>query len=60
ELYPESSNVYNSLGEGLLADKQYDESLRSYRKSVKLDPSNAGGKKAIEQIERLLSQQNQR
>ena len=57
ELYPESSNVYDSLGEGLLADKQYQDALENYKRSVEMDPTNTLGAAAIKKIEAILEKQ---
>lgn len=51
EMYPKSSNTYDSLGEAYLKDGNKDLALANYRKSVELDPTNAGGIKAINEIE---------
>ncbi len=51
EMYPKSSNAYDSLGEAYRADGQKDLAIANYRKSVELDPTNAGGVKAINELE---------
>lgn len=51
-LYPESWNVYDSLGEALLKLGQKEEAIRMYRKSVELNPNNNGGKKVLERLGR--------
>ena len=51
EMFPESSNPYDSLGEAYLAAGNKDLALRNYRKSVELDPNNENGKAAIKRIE---------
>ncbi len=48
--YPESSNVYDSLGEAYLLNNQKELALFNYKKSVSLHPDN---KKAIEIIKEL-------
>ncbi len=45
--YPASSNVYDSLGEALLAAGDRAQSLANYEKSVALDPGNENGKRYI-------------
>ena len=50
-LYPESSNVYDSLGEAYLAAGDNENALINYRKSVELDPNNENGKKIVKQLE---------
>ncbi|WP_259014477.1 serine hydrolase [Emticicia fluvialis] len=51
-LYPESWNVYDSLGEALLKLGQKEEAIRMYRKSIELNPNNNGGKKVLERLGR--------
>ena len=40
EMYPQSSNAYDSLGEGYLVHGDKDLSIANYRKSLELDPKN--------------------
>ncbi len=49
-LYPDSGNVYDSLGEALAAAGERDAAIASYRRSLELDPGNAN---AVEQLRRL-------
>lgn len=51
EMFPESSNPYDSLGEAYLAGKQKELALVNYRKSVELNPESATGVLAIKEIE---------
>ena len=37
--YPESFNVYDSLGEAYLMDEQNDAALKNYKKSLALNPN---------------------
>lgn len=46
--YPNSFNVYDSLGEAHKVVGNKKEALRNYRLSVKLNPKNENGKKMIE------------
>jgi glyoxylase-like metal-dependent hydrolase (beta-lactamase superfamily II) len=48
ELYPESWNVFDSLGEALLKSGDADGAKRMYEKSVALNPENRNGKEALE------------
>ena len=43
ELYPTSGNVFDSLGEGLLALGDLEGALENYETSVRLDPGNDNG-----------------
>lgn len=51
EMFPDSFNPYDSLGEAYLADGNKELALKNYRKSVELNPNNEGGKAAIKRIE---------
>lgn len=50
QLYPESWNVYDSYGEALMKNGRNEEAIKMYQKSVELNPQNAYGKKALEQL----------
>ncbi|WP_289663377.1 serine hydrolase [Flavobacterium panacagri] len=50
ETFPKSGNVYDSLGEAYLADGDKKLAIANYTKSVELDPSNEGGKKALAEL----------
>ncbi len=50
-LYPDSWNVYDSLGEAVLAKGDKARALELYRKSLQLNPDNENGDKIIAQIE---------
>jgi predicted alpha/beta superfamily hydrolase len=50
EAYPESANVYDSMGELLLAKGDTAKALKSYERSVELDPNNENGKSVIKRI----------
>ncbi len=51
--YPESSNAYDSLGEGYLADGNEDLALLNYEKSVAMNPDNLNGMDQIRRIKGL-------
>ncbi len=50
--YPDSGNAYDSLGEAYAIDGNREAALKSYRKSVQLDPDNGAGKAAIKRLEK--------
>jgi tetratricopeptide (TPR) repeat protein len=50
ELYPQSSNVYDSLGEAYLASGDKERAAVNYKKSLELDPKNQN---AINVLKRL-------
>ncbi|MET7257083.1 serine hydrolase domain-containing protein [Dyadobacter fermentans] len=52
EMFPSSWNTYDSLGEALLTVGRTDEAAAMYRKSLKLNPNNESGIKALEAIEK--------
>jgi tetratricopeptide (TPR) repeat protein len=50
EDYPESSNVYDSLGEALLEAGRYRESAETYARSLELNPANTNAERMLERI----------
>lgn len=48
--YPDSWNVYDSLGEVYLAAGNKEKAIENYKKSVELNPENKNGKKILEEI----------
>jgi len=50
ELYPESWNVYDSLGEALYASGENDEAITMYEKSLELNPESPSGHQMLERI----------
>ena len=50
ELFPASWNVWDSLGEGLLASGDVAGARTAYEKSVELNPENRNGKEALVRI----------
>jgi tetratricopeptide (TPR) repeat protein len=54
EAYPESFNVYDSYGEALMADRQYELAIWNYTRSVELNPGNDNGREKLAQLHRLL------
>jgi len=50
EAYPESFNVYDSLGEGLLAAGNNKEALKNYQRSLELNPQNTNAAEVIKTI----------
>lgn len=49
-LYPESSNVYDSVGEAYMKNGDKDKAIENYEKSLKLDPKNTN---AVEMLKML-------
>ena len=52
-IYPNSSNVWDSLGECSFNMKKFDLSLQYYKKSIELNPDNRDGKQMIERIKKV-------
>ncbi|HEX9149943.1 MAG TPA: serine hydrolase [Thermoanaerobaculia bacterium] len=50
EDFPSSSNVHDSLGQGYLAVGDVDAAIKSYRKSLELDPSNENARNVLKQL----------
>lgn len=50
ELYPESSNVYDSLGEAWLATGDTAQAVANYRRSLDLDASNRNAARLLERL----------
>ncbi len=48
--YPDSWNVYDSLGEAYLAIGNKEKAKENYKKSVGLNPGNANGKSILEKL----------
>jgi tetratricopeptide (TPR) repeat protein len=55
ELYPQSWNAWDSLGEAQVMSRQRGPAAFSYARSVHLNPSNAAGAAALQ---RLLQRRN--
>jgi uncharacterized membrane protein len=53
EAYPQSSNVYDSLGEAYLDDGNRPQAIVNYKRSLELNPKNRG---AVEVLRRLNAQ----
>lgn len=49
-LYPGSWNAHDSLGEALLANGRTDEAIRSYKRSLELNPDNANAREVLERL----------
>jgi tetratricopeptide (TPR) repeat protein len=50
EAYPESANVYDSLGEGCMVKGNKDEAIANYEKSLKLNPKNKNAEDNIKKL----------
>jgi tetratricopeptide (TPR) repeat protein len=52
QLYPDSSNVYDSLGDAYAKAGKKDLAIENYRKAVEKDPNAAGSKHKLEELEK--------
>jgi len=50
ELYPDSWNAYDSLGEGYVAVGDTTQAIANYERSVKLNPGNGSGRLALQKL----------
>ena len=50
ELYPKSSNVYDSLGEAYMKNGDKKLAIVNYKKSLELDPENENAKEMINKL----------
>ena len=50
EAYPESANVYDSLGEGYAADRNIELAIENYQKSLDLNPDNENAKEMLKRL----------
>ena len=55
EAHPESSNVYDSLGEAYFVEGNYDQAGRYYKEALKRNPANSNARKYLLKIEKLMS-----
>jgi tetratricopeptide (TPR) repeat protein len=55
ETYPESFNVYDSLGEALMAARRYPEAVANYRRSIELNPGNENGRQKLSELRKLMA-----
>jgi len=51
ELFPNSWNVYDSLGESYMNDGQNELAIQSYKKSIELNPQNTNGIEILKRLE---------
>lgn len=50
EAYPQSSNVYDSLGEAYMNDGNKSQAIANYQKSVQLNPQNSEAVKMLQKL----------
>ncbi|MBN1165090.1 MAG: M56 family metallopeptidase [Candidatus Krumholzibacteriota bacterium] len=54
--YPDSWNVYDSLGEAYMAAGEYEEAAENYAHSLELNPDNKGGEERLKKLKIKLAQ----
>ncbi len=50
EVYPESANVYDSLGEAYMKSGQEDQAIKNYKKALEIDPELESAQNALSQL----------
>lgn len=50
EMYPQSSNTYDSLGEAYMVHGDHDNAVANYKKSLELNPKNTNATEKLEQL----------
>ena len=53
EDYPDSSNVYDSLGEAYEMKGDKEQAIKNYKRSVELNPNNTNGIQKLKQLREL-------
>lgn len=51
ELYPKSSNAYDSLGEAFMANNEKDQAIKNYQKSLELNPKNLNAEAVLKKLQ---------
>ena len=52
QLFPNSGNVYDSLGEAYLKQGNYQKAVLNYKKSFQIDPSNTNARDIVARLEK--------
>jgi cytochrome c-type biogenesis protein CcmH/NrfG len=50
ELFPQSANAYDSLGEAYMRNGQRALAIENYQRSLALDPGNANAERMLAQL----------
>lgn len=51
EFYPQSSNTYDSLGEGYMLNGDKELAIKNYQKSLELDPQNSNAVAMLKKLQ---------
>lgn len=54
EAYPNYANGFDSLGEGYMINRQYEEAILNYQKSLEMDPENENAERMIAHIYEMM------
>ena len=54
ETFPQSFNVYDSLGEAYMADGQRELAIVNYKKSLEINPQNDNAKEMLKRLEKKM------
>jgi len=54
EMYPGDANAYDSYGEALMLNGEYELAIQNYEKSLELDPDNGGAKLKLKELYKLV------
>ena len=52
EMFPESSNGYDGLGEAYMAYGDKESALKNYKKSLELNPDNTNAREKLKELEK--------
>ena len=52
ELFPDSANVYDSLGEAYMKNNETELAVKNYKKSLELNPENNNAKEMLKRLEK--------
>jgi CubicO group peptidase (beta-lactamase class C family) len=58
EIYPQSANAYDSLGEAYLASGNKQDALTHYKKSLALNPANEAAANAIKDLQEFFAKKS--
>jgi tetratricopeptide (TPR) repeat protein len=53
ELYPESANAYDSLGEAYMKNGDTEKAIKNYEKSIELNPENNNARDKLKELKPL-------
>ena len=53
DLFPESANVYDSLGEAYMKNGEKAQAIANYKKSLELNPENTNAAEMLDELEKM-------